>query len=361
MDMYIHIEKIQCTCLLCLLCSACLFLTGYESSVHGAGNGQEADIEEVSRDLFAMDTYMTVTAYGNNAQEAVDRAAEEIGRLDGQLSTGDSGSEVWQVNKDGEGILSEDGAYLVERALELYESTEGAFDIAVYPIMEAWGFTDGKFQVPSRDTLERLLPLIDAEQIRFDKKSGRISFNREGMRIDLGGIAKGYTSGQIMDIFRACGVESGLVNLGGNVQALGAKPGGNPWRVAIQDPDDPESTIGVVSVQDRTVITSGGYERYFEEDGVTYHHIIDPKTGYPAESGLVSVTVISADGTLADGLSTSFFIMGLEEAERYWRAHSDAFDMILMTDGGRIYATEGIASDLSSDHGVTVITEDGGV
>lgn len=340
-------------------------LAGCGSSIRGAGHGDGKDAVSgndvpVSQDLFAMDTYMTVTAYGSNAQTAVDRAVKEIRRLDRQLSTGDSGSEIFQVDLEGRGVLSEDGAYLVDRALGLYESTGGAFDITVYPVMDAWGFTDGAFKVPSRETLAGLLPLVDAGQIHLDRKKKEVSFGMEGMQIDLGGIAKGYTSGRIMDIFRDCGVESGLVNLGGNVQVLGAKPDGNLWRVAIQEPADVDESLGIVSVRDRTVITSGGYERYFEEDGVTYHHIIDPETGYPADSGLSSVSVISEDGTLADGLSTSFFIMGLEEASAYWRTHSREFDMILMTDSGQVYATEGIRDALSSEHEVMTITEGGG-
>lgn len=315
------------------------------------------DTSEASRELFAMDTYMTVTAYGSNAQTAVDRAAEEIERLDSLLSTGSSESEIYEINQNGGGTLSEDSSYLVERSLELYEDTDGAFDIAIYPVMEAWGFTDDAFRVPSGEELEQLLTLTDAEQISFDPEDGEISLGVEGMKIDLGGIAKGYTSGRIMDIFRECGVKSGLVNLGGNVQALGTKMDGSPWRVAIQDPENTDGYMGILSIQDRAVITSGGYERYFEEDGITYHHIIDPATGYPADSGLISASVISADGTLADGLSTSLFIMGLDQASGFWKSHSDEFDMILMTSDRKLYVTEGISDSFTSDYEITVITK----
>ena len=164
------------------------------------------------------------------------------------------------------------------------------------------------------------------------------------MKIDLGGIAKGYTSSRIMDIFKENGITSGLVNLGGNVQALGTKTDGSNWRVAVQSPDE-------------AVITSGGYERYFEQDGVTYHHIIDPKTGYPAENGLVSVTIVSSDGTLADGLSTSLFIMGEEKAAEFWKAHSDEFEAILETDDGTIYVTEGLKDSFTTDLDMKVITK----
>lgn len=311
--------------------------------------------EEASKDIFAMDTYMTVTAYGAKAQEAVDEAEAEIQRLDELLSTGKEESEIAQLNQNKSATLSEDAGYLVERALELNKETDGAFDIAIYPVMEAWGFPTQNYQVPTADTLESLLKLADASQIIYDENSRKISFGREGMKIDLGGIAKGYTSSRIMDIYKENNISSGLVNLGGNVQALGTKPDGSKWRVAVQSPDDTEDYLGILSVEDKAVITSGGYERYFEQDGKTYHHIIDPKTGYPAENGLTSVTVVSEDGTLADGLSTSLFIMGKEEAIEFWRAHSDEFDIIMLTDEGKLYVTEGIQDDFSTEMEMEII------
>ena len=311
--------------------------------------------EEASKDIFAMDTYMTVTAYGAKAQEAVDEAEAEIQRLDELLSTGNEESEIAQLNQNKSATLSEDAGYLVERALELNKETDGAFDIAIYPVMEAWGFPTQNYQVPTADTLESLLKLADASQIIYDENSRKISFGREGMKIDLGGIAKGYTSSRIMDIYKENNISSGLVNLGGNVQALGTKPDGSKWRVAVQSPDDTEDYLGILSVEDKAVITSGGYERYFEQDGKTYHHIIDPKTGYPAENGLTSVTVVSEDGTLADGLSTSLFIMGKEEAIEFWRAHSDEFDIIMLTDEGKLYVTEGIQDDFSTEIEMEII------
>lgn len=311
--------------------------------------------EEASKDIFAMDTYMTVTAYGAKAQEAVDEAKAEIQRLDELLSTGNEESEIAQLNQNKSAILSEDAGYLVERALELNKETDGAFDIAIYPVMEAWGFPTQNYQVPTADTLESLLKLADASQIIYDENSRKISFGREGMKIDLGGIAKGYTSSRIMDIYKENNISSGLVNLGGNVQALGTKPDGSKWRVAVQSPDDTEDYLGILSVEDKAVITSGGYERYFEQDGKTYHHIIDPKTGYPAENGLTSVTVVSEDGTLADGLSTSLFIMGKDKAIEFWRVHSDEFDIIMLTDEGKLYVTEGIQDDFSTEMEMEII------
>ena len=221
--------------------------------------------------------------------------------------------------------------------------------------MDAWGFTTGNYTVPSDEMIENLLPLTDANNIIYDKDESSISFAKDGMKIDFGGIAKGYTSGRIADIYRECGVTSGLINLGGNVQVVGTKTDGSKWRVAVQSPETEDDYLGILSTADRAVITSGGYERYFEQDGVTYHHIIDPKTGYPAESGLVSVTIVSEDGTLADGLSTSLFIMGEEKAADFWREHKDEFDAILMSDDGTLYVTEGLENDFSTERTVEII------
>ena len=323
-------------------------------STQTESDGDVSD-KEASKDIFAMDTYMTVTAYGDQAQEAVNEAGAEIERLDNMLSTGNEESEIAKLNQSRSATLSEDAGYLVERALELNEETGGAFDIAIYPIMEAWGFPTQNYQVPTEDTLQSLLKLCDVSGITYDKDSRNISFNQEGMKIDLGGIAKGYTSSRIMEIYKENNISSGLVNLGGNVQALGTKTDGSKWRVAVQSPDDSDDYLGVLSIEDKAVITSGGYERYFEQDGKTYHHIIDPQTGYPAENGLTSVTIVSEDGTLADGLSTSLFIMGKDKAIEFWRAHSNEFDAIILTDDGKIYVTEGIQDDFSTEMDTEII------
>lgn len=311
-----------------------------------------------SRDLFAMDTYMQLTAYGEEAGEAVDAACQEIQRLDALLSTGSETSEVTKLNRAGGGSLSEDVNCLLGESLKIYRETDGAFDITVYPMMRAWGFTDESYRVPSEEELSSHLSLVDSSSLAYDEENASVTFEKQGTEIDLGGIAKGYTSGKIMDIFRSYGIASGQVSLGGNVQVLGRKTDGTLWRVAIQNPDLDGDFLGIVSVEDRAVITSGGYERYFEQDGVTYHHILDPSTGYPADSGLTSVSIVSKDGLLADGLSTALFVMGKEKAEAYWKEHSEDFDAILYTEEGTLYITEGIEENFSSNLDVQVIRKD---
>lgn len=336
-----------------------IFLTGCVDNRNNDKTAEDspagAESQEVSKGIFAMDTYMTVRAYGESAESAVDDALAEIERLDNLFSSEDPDSEIYKINQQGGGSLSEDSAYLVERALEIAGETEGAFDIAIYPVAKAWGFLGQEYRVPDAEELEALFPLTDWTEIAYDGENAQISFAQEGMQIDLGGIAKGYTSSRIMNIFEEHGVTSGIVNLGGNAQMLGSKPDGSLWKVGIRDPNREDGYLGILDIADKAVITSGGYERYFEEDGMTYHHIIDPATGYPADSGLVSVSIVSGDGTLADGLSTALFIMGKEKAEAFWRAHHEEFDMILMTEENDVYVTEGIKDCFSSDYRVRIL------
>lgn len=326
------------------LCGIFLFglLTGCAKET-----GTKESVTE-SRDIFAMDTYMSLTATGERASEALDAAAEEIERLDDLFSVGNPESEISIVNENGSEVLSEDTAYLVEEALAIFEDTDGAFDITIYPLMEEWGFTSGEYQVPRSERIAELLECVDASRMEYDKKERFLSLP-EGVRIDFGGIAKGYASGRVMEIFGEYGIESGLVSLGGNVQLYHSKPDGSLWRVAIENPEDTGEYIGVLQAKDAAVITSGGYERYFEADGKNYHHIIDPKTGYPAESGLTSVTIVSEDGTLADGLSTALFVMGKSRALEYWKEHTEEFDVILMEEDGSMTITEGIEDAFTSE------------
>lgn len=301
---------------------------------------RQSHAREYSRQFFAMDTVMSFTAYGERGEEAVEAAVQEVERLDALLSTGIAESEVSRINVSGEGDLSEDTEKILSEGLTIWKQTGGLFDVTIYPLMQLWGFPTGNYHVPTKEELKQTMSLVDSSKVILD---GSYVTLGEKQKMDLGGIAKGYTSNRIMEIFQEYGVTSAMVSLGGNVQTLGKKPDGTDWQVGIQNPDNVQGDLlGAVAVQDQAVITSGGYERYFEENGQTYIHILDPRTGCPAESGLASVTIVSSNGMLADALSTSLYIMGLDEAEAYWRIYADEFDMILMTDDGTVYVTEGI-------------------
>lgn len=310
--------------------------------------------QKATKSFFAMDTYMDITAYGPNGKEAVTNAEKEILRLDELFSTGNAESEVSALNRQKQGTLSKDYNYLFTHSMELWKETEGAFDVTVYPLMKAWGFAGKNYRVPDNDEIKQLLISVDASKIIYDEETGHILLP-ENTEIDFGGIAKGYASMRVAEMMRIHKVKSAIINLGGNVITVGKKPDGEKWKVAIKSPDDKLPYLGILAVSDKAVITSGGYERFFEEDGKIYQHIIDPKTGYPVENGMVSVTIISEDATLADGLSTALYVMGREKAVEYWRKKGKAFEFVLYENSGRMFVSEGIADSLSTDLNYEII------
>ena len=318
----------------------------------------DGDIPMAVGEIFAMDTHMTLAGYGEQSEAAVDAAMDEIERLDRLLSVGNSESEIFTINETGQGPLSEDTLTLLDCAMNVYESTGGAYDITIYPLMQLWGFTSGDYRVPDQEEISETLAQVGTDLLTLDRDNSSLDLGG-ALGIDLGGIVKGYASSRIMDIFEAYGLESGMVNLGGNAHFYRSKPDGSLWRVGIMDPlaPDGDDYLGIVSLSDRAVITSGGYERYFtdEETGETYHHILDPATGYPAKSGLISVSVVSGDGMLADALSTACYVMGLEKSLAYWQAYGEDFDLVLMTEDEEVYITEGLEGSFDSDYPVHVI------
>lgn len=308
--------------------SALLFLTGCSA---------ESSPEPVQGTFFAMDTMMDFTIYGESG--LIDQSESLIASLESLVSVTDTGSELYAINQTGSGTLTGKASSLMEQALEICRRTDGALDLSIYPIVRAWGFTTGSYQVPDEAEIQALLPLVDYRKIQYDAADGDVTLP-EGMEIDLGSVAKGYAGQLAAQMLREHGVQSALLNLGGNVQTVGTKPDGSPWQIGIKDPQG-EDAMMVLSVEDQAVVTSGGYERYFEQDGQTYWHIMDPSTGHPADSGLISVTIVGDEGVVCDGLSTALFVMGLEKAADLW-AQSCDFEAVFVTASGEVYITEGL-------------------
>lgn len=308
--------------------SALLFLTGCSA---------ESSPEPVQGTFFAMDTVMDFTIYGESG--LIDQSESLIASLESLVSVTDEHSDIYAIDHTGSGSLSGNAAELMAQALELCRRTNGALDLSVYPIVRAWGFTTGSYQVPDEAEIQALLPLVDYRKIQYDAATGTVTLP-EGMEIDLGSVAKGYAGQLAAQMLREHGVQSALLNLGGNVQTVGTKPDGSPWQIGIKDPQG-EDAMMVLSVEDQAVVTSGGYERYFEQDGQTYWHIMDPSTGHPADSGLISVTIVGDEGVVCDGLSTALFVMGLEKAADLW-AQSGDFEAVFVTASGEVYITEGL-------------------
>ena len=301
-----------------------------------------------STTFFAMNTVFTITVYGNGADAAVNACIQETNRLDSLFSVTNTDSDISKINASGGSSVevSEDTVLLVESAKNISEKTGGAFDITVYPAVKLWGFTTGDYRVPTDEQINSVLNYVDYKNIQIDGNSVALS---SGMSLDLGGIAKGYCSDKLKDILTDAGIGSALLSLGGNVYALGTKPDGSLWSVAIQDPADPAKYIGELKVRDKAVITSGGYNRYFEENGVRYSHIIDPVTCRPADSGLVSVTVIGDNGEEADALSTALYVMGTDKATEFCHSHSD-IEVILVTDDNKLIISDSLQGKFSAEN-----------
>lgn len=327
--------------LLSILLSLCL--TSCQAPV-SRYDGQEATV-----DIFAMNTYMTLTVYGENAQEALARSRERIQQVEKLWSVTDEDSDIFRANHSGGQTVSVSAqtADLLAFALEMAQKTGGTLDPTIYPVLTAWGFTTDTKQIPSQQEISALLPYVGYNRIQLDGTNLTVP---DGMQLDLGAVGKGYAADLVTEILKEYGVTSALLSLGGNIQAVGSRPDGNPWRIGIQAPWE-DGYLGILQIRDAAVVTSGGYENYFQdEEGNIYWHILDPSTGYPADSGLQSVTIIGREGRLCDSLSTSLFVMGAEKAETYWRENGD-FDMLLLTDDGEVIVTEGIADDFSLSDG----------
>lgn len=336
---------------LCFIC--CLAFSGCRKQEKNETASEE--LKEASIDVFAMDTYMTLKAYGDQPDEVLKKAEKEIKRLDNLWSTGNEDSEIYQLNEKKTAKVSDETISLIKKAQRIWKESDGAFDITIYPLMKLWGFPTEKYQVPEDQQIKQLMNTsLHMEKMKIDETQNEVSIGSE-MEIDLGGIAKGYTSQKISELFQKYGIKHGIISLGGNVHAIGNKTDGSRWKVGIQSPVESMDMVGTYEASGEAVITSGGYERYFEKNGKTYHHILDPSTGKPAESGLISVTIVSKDGTLADGLSTTLFVMGKEKAEAYWRKHSKEFNMILVDSKSKIYVSEGIQKYFTSEYDYEVI------
>ena len=295
---------------------------------------------KITKQIFAMDTYMEMTAYGKNAETALQDVISTINSYAKELDPEVESSAVYALNHANGNAVTLDPVIvdMLTTAKQIWQQTEGALDLTVYPVVKAWGFIDSAHTVPSAAQLQQLqtVPCFDA----VDIDSHTVTMPA-GSEISFGAVAKGAMAERSKQILKEYGIESAFLSLGGNVQTVGVKPDGSLWRIGVQDPNNLSGYLGIVSIGELAAVTSGSYQRYFEQDGKLYHHIIDPATAAPAESGLVSVTILCDSGTMADCLSTAMFIMG-EEAALAYRSTYGGFDMILVTDDHRVI----VAGDL---------------
>lgn len=296
-----------------------------------------------SASLNAMDTFMTIQAYGKKSDMALKKTKGLILQIEQNISTTNTASDVYRLNH-GENIsVSNDTLTLTKYSLNFAKQTDGVFNPALYPVTSAWGFTTGDYKVPSKDQIKELLALTDYSKIQIN---GSLINLEPGMALDFGAVGKGYTGDEAIKLLRNNGINSALLDLGGNIQALGKKPDGTEWNIGIKSPWTGKAAA-VIKIADKAVITSGGYERFFTaDDGNNYIHIFDGKTGMPVNNGIAGVTIITESGLYADALSTTMFVMGLENAASYWKQHLD-FEMIIFTENQDLYYTEGLQEKLN--------------
>jgi thiamine biosynthesis lipoprotein len=295
------------------------------------------------RSALAMGTFINLRAVGPHAPAGLRAAMAEIERLDALFAYDAVGSEVYRLNAaagQGAVALAPDTIAILEVALRYAEASGGRFDPTIGPLVDAWGFRpDAEPAVPNPQTLQAALAKVNYRDLRVDAASGTAELLRPGMAVDLGGIAKGYAVDLAVKALSSAGVRSAILDVGGNIYALGLGPDGEQWRVGLQHPRKNEDLMGMLPLTDTSVATSGDYQRSFEEGGRLYHHLLDPLTGYPAE-GLFAISVVSASGVDGDAASTTAFVLGPDAALAF--AESMGLEAVMYTADGRIKMTPGL-------------------
>ena len=299
----------------------------------------------VKRAQMQMGTLVSITVVAGN--EAVAHAAATVGfaeiqRLEELLSTWISTSELSRINASA-GIkpihVSMETLTVVHRAMQAAEMTDGGFNIAIGPAVGAWSVTDGQ-RIPEDSELDALRPLVELQAVHVDVRKQTIYLDKAGMRIDVGGIGKGYAADQAVEALRRAGAIAGVVALSGDIKTFGRMPGGKKFPVGIQHPRNDGSVLAWIDLEDEAISTAGDYERFFERDGVRYHHILDPRTLHPARS-CQSVTVVAREGVWADALDTGIFVMGTESGMRLVEALPDV-EAIIVDHEGHIHVSSGL-------------------
>lgn len=309
----------------------------------------------------AMGTVMTHKAFGLHAEDSLASVCGEIAWIEGLLSCFLLGSEISRVNRSA-GIKSEKVSLetydVLCKAVEFSRYYPECFDVTIEPLVNLWRTGRESLTQPDAERIQHVLPLVNYNDLLLDPWEITAGLRYEGQSIDLGGIGKGFAGDKILEIFKTFGITSAYSNLGGNVVTLGAKPDGSPWFIGIQHPREENKIIGAVSVVDQTVVTSGDYQRFFTDgQGKRWHHILNPITGYPAESELISVSIVAGKSLAADALSTIVFVAGMEKGLKFLKNFPQT-EAILVDSDLRVYVTQGLRYRFQADQGIEVTVVD---
>jgi thiamine biosynthesis lipoprotein len=306
---------------------------------------REKEQVPITKEFYCFGTILQLKAFGKNSEKAIKKAALRLTNMDDKMSVFKDYSEISKINFNAGGALqkvSKDTYYVINKAVDYCKLSQGAFDITIRPIVRLWGIGREEERIPSGKEIEEKLKFVNYKDIVLDEESNSVGLMYENQEIDVGGIAKGYAADEVKKIFVKHKIKSALINLGGNVYVLGNKTDGSPWKVGIQNPLGSQGEfVGTVSASNKSIVTSGNYERYFMMEGKKYHHILDTKTGYPSESEIISATIISDLSIDGDGLSTGVYILGVNRALELIESLK-GIDAILITKEKKIYITSGI-------------------
>mgnify|MGYP003589107805 CR=1 FL=1 len=317
-----------------------LFVTVIVVSITGCGSQPKPHKDS----RFLMDTLIEITAYGSNAKEAVAEAFGEFDRIHAIANQYDANSQISQVNQAagiGPVTVDHDLIVMVERSRTLADQLDGAFDITIGPLVELWGVGSKEDYVPGDKEINQILPLVNYRLVQVDKEANTIYLPHKGMKLDMGGIAKGYATDRAIEVLKSKGIASALVNAGGNVRVIGQRPDGKPWRIGVQNPRVSDGIVAKLALTAwDTMETSGDYQRFFMKDNVRYAHILDPRTGkQPRE--LVSVTMVLNNSADGDIFSTALFVLGSEKGIKALEKFP-AVEAVFVTVDGKVIVTAGL-------------------
>ncbi len=308
--------------------------------------GGRAEEPRSRTEVGLLGTTCTITTYSGHSADAVDACFHRIAQIEQRMTVNRDDSEVVRVNRAAGTApvpVSADTLLVISRGLEISRMAGGAFDITVGPLVKLWGIGTSSARVPPAAEVRRALALVGWRDVVVSQADGTVFLRRPGMALDLGAIAKGYAADEAARILREHGVKAALVNLGGNVLTLGTKPDRSPWKIGVQNPEEPRGThIGIVEVGEMAVVTSGSYERFFEEGGRRYHHILDTTTGWPVDNNLTAVMIVTPSSTTADGWSTTVFALGLEKGRALVEATRGEVEALFVTKARDVYLTRGL-------------------
>lgn len=340
-----NIKKILVMLILLIFSVSMVACTKNDNQNIPKDNNSKVSSDPISETNFFMGTVVKISLYDKKDPNIISRGFDRIKQIENEVSINIQGTELDKVNNSAGKSpvkVKDDTFTITQKGLEYSKLTQGSFDITVGPIVKLWSIGLPEAKVPAQAEIDEKIKLVGHEDLQTNEKDKSIFLKRKGMLIDLGAIAKGYTADAVAEVLKEEGVKSAIIDLGGNILALGTKPDGNLWRIGIQNPFEPRGEItGTIEVENKSIVTSGIYERFIEKDGKKYHHILNPFTGYPYDNEIAGVTIVSDKSIDGDALSTSVFSKGLKDGMDFIEK-IQGVEAIFVTKDKKVYVTKGL-------------------